>query len=383
MVILDHSLAQQIVDRTMSIIGHNVNVMNSAGIIIGSGDPKRVGQVHDGAVLALNHGDSLELNEQQCLTLQGVKPGINMLLKLHGDVVGIVGVTGEPEKIRDFAKLVKMTAELTIEQAALVEKFQWDRRHREEFILAWINGKLTDEELKDWAMRLSIDVTQPRVATVIEVSTPSASKSMKSVRNIVELLEYPERNNLVAIVSVNEIVVLKPCHSAKQWDSQIESERIDKLMSRLSDHDSHTFHIALGQLFNEPKDVALSYQSAKQVLAIGKQFYPEKRKYLFDELRLPVLLAPLAPLADIWQGEQIIDGVKRLKEKDKSGQLLKTLDALFECNGNVTECSKMLFIHRNTLRYRLEKITEITGLPTTNFVGLAELYIATRLSKMS
>ncbi|OQU12608.1 sugar diacid recognition domain-containing protein, partial [Vibrio parahaemolyticus] len=132
MVILDHSLAQQIVDRTMSIIGHNVNVMNSAGIIIGSGDPKRVGQVHDGAVLALNHGDSLELNEQQCLTLQGVKPGINMLLKLHGDVVGIVGVTGEPEKIRDFAKLVKMTAELTIEQAALVEKFQWDRRHREE-----------------------------------------------------------------------------------------------------------------------------------------------------------------------------------------------------------------------------------------------------------
>ncbi|HCG8573554.1 TPA: sugar diacid recognition domain-containing protein [Vibrio parahaemolyticus] len=380
MVILDHSLAQQIVDRTMSIIGHNVNVMNSAGIIIGSGDPKRVGQVHDGAVLALNHGDSLELNEQQCLTLQGVKPGINMLLKLHGDVVGIVGVTGEPEKIRDFAKLVKMTAELTIEQAALVEKFQWDRRHREEFILAWINGKLTDEELKDWAMRLSIDVTQPRVATVIEVSTPSASKSMKSVRNIVELLEYPERNNLVAIVSVNEIVVLKPCHSAKQWDSQIESERIDKLMSRLSDHDSHTFYIALGQLFNEPKDVALSYQSAKQVLAIGKQFYPEKRKYLFDELRLPVLLAPLA---DIWQGEQIIDGVKRLKEKDKSGQLLKTLDALFECNGNVTECSKMLFIHRNTLRYRLEKITEITGLPTTNFVGLAELYIATRLSKMA
>jgi carbohydrate diacid regulator len=380
MVILDHVLAQQIVDRTMSIIGHNVNVMNSAGIIIGSGDPKRLGQVHDGAVLALSHGDSLELNEQQCLTLQGVKPGINMVLKLHGEVVGTVGVTGEPDKIRDFAKLVKMTAELTIEQAALVEKFQWDRRHREEFILSWIKGGLTDAELKDWAMRLSIDITQPRVATVIEVSTPSASKSMKSVRNIVELLEYPERNNLVAIVSVNEIVVLKPCYCAKQWNSQIESERIDKLMSRLSEHDFHTFHIALGQLFVESKDVPLSYQSAKQVMAVGKQFAPEKRKYLFDELRLPVLLAPLA---DIWQGEQIIDRVKLLREKDKSGQLLKTLDALFECNGNVKECSNSLFIHRNTLRYRLEKITEITGLSTTDFVGLAELYIATRLSKMA
>ncbi len=273
-----------------------------------------------------------------------------------------------------------MTAELTIEQAALVEKFQWDRRHREEFILSWIKGSLTDEELKDWAMRLSIDITQPRVATVIEVSTSSASKSMKSVRNIVELLEYPERNNLVAIVSVNEIVVLKPCQSIKQWNSQIESERIDKLMSRLSDHDSHTFHIALGQVFSEPKDVALSYQSAKQVLAVGKQFYPERRKYLFDDLRLPVLLAPLA---DIWQGEQIIDSVNLLKGKDKSGQLLKTLDVLFECDGNVKECANAMFIHRNTLRYRLDKITEITGLSTTDFVGLAELYIATRLSKMT
>ncbi|AXT73362.1 sugar diacid recognition domain-containing protein [Vibrio sp. dhg] len=380
MVILDHVLAQEIVDRTMSIIGHNVNVMNSSGIIIGSGDAKRIGQVHDGAVLAISHGESLELTQQQCSTLQGVKPGINMLLKLHGEVVGTVGVTGEPDTIRDFASLVKMTAELTIEQAALVEKFQWDRRHREEFILSWIKGSLTDEELKDWAMRLSIDITQPRVATVIEVSTSSASKSMKSVRNIVELLEYPERNNLVAIVSVNEIVVLKPYQSIKQWNSQIESERIDKLMSRLSDHDSHTFHIALGQVFSEPKDVALSYQSAKQVLAVGKQFYPERRKYLFNDLRLPVLLAPLA---DIWQGEQIIDSVNLLKGKDKSGQLLKTLDVLFECDGNVKECANAMFIHRNTLRYRLDKITEITGLSTTDFVGLAELYIATRLSKMT
>ncbi|UYI48841.1 helix-turn-helix domain-containing protein [Vibrio natriegens] len=379
MVILDHVLAQEIVDRTMSIIGHNVNVMNSAGIIIGSGEANRIGQVHDGAVLAISHGESLELTEQQCSTLQGVKPGINMLLKLHGEVVGTVGVTGEPDTIRDFASLVKMTAELTIEQAALVEKFQWDRRHREEFILSWIKGSLTDEELKDWAMRLSIDITQPRVATVIEVSTSSASKSMKSVRNIVELLEYPERNNLVAIVSVNEIVVLKPCKSIQQWNSQVESERIDKLISRLSDHDSHTFHIALGQVFSEPKDVALSYQSAKQVLAVGKQFYPEQRKYLFDDLRLPVLLAPLA---DIWQGEQIIDSVNLLNGKDKSGQLLKTLDVLFECDGNVKECANAMFIHRNTLRYRLDKITEITGLSTTDFVGLAELYIATRLSKI-
>lgn len=78
---LDANLAQQIVDRTMSIIGYNINVMNHAGIIIGSGDRDRLGHVHDGAILALKHGDSIELNSHSCQSLKGVKPGINMLLK--------------------------------------------------------------------------------------------------------------------------------------------------------------------------------------------------------------------------------------------------------------------------------------------------------------
>ncbi|WDG11015.1 sugar diacid recognition domain-containing protein [Vibrio campbellii] len=376
MVILDHTLAQQIVDRTMSIIGHNINVMNAAGTIIGSGDAERIGQKHDGAVLALNHGDSLELDKQSCQSLQGVKPGINMLLHFKGEVVGVVGVTGNPEHIRAFAQLVKMTAELTIEQASLVEQLQWDRRHQEEFVSAWLNQQLGDSELHDWAQRLSIDLATPRVAVVIELKAESAPVSLNSVRNLVDVLYRSEDKPLVAIMSMNEIVVLKPLHSSSNSDQSV----LESIQRRLRANQIDDVRFAIGQRFDGAQQLPLSYLSAKQVLTVGRSSNPEQTMLSFSEYRLPVLLAPLA---DSWQGEQLAQAMATLVSADKSGQLVKTLEAYFQANGNANDCAKALYIHRNTLRYRLDRISEVTGISTQDFTGLTELYIASQLRKLN
>ncbi|PQJ47234.1 CdaR family transcriptional regulator [Vibrio campbellii] len=376
MVILDHTLAQQIVDRTMSIIGHNINVMNAAGSIIGSGDAERIGQKHDGAVLALNHGDSLELDEQSCQSLQGVKPGINMLLHFKGEVVGVVGVTGNPEHIRAFAQLVKMTAELTIEQASLVEQLQWDRRHQEEFVSAWLNQQLSDSELHDWAQRLSIDLATPRVAVVIELKAESAPVSLNSVRGLLDVLYRSDDKSLVAIMSMNEIVVLKPLRSSSNSDQSV----LESIQRRLTANQIDDVRLAIGQRFDSALQLPLSYQSAKQVLAVGRRSHPEQTMLGFSEYRLPVLLAPLA---DSWQGEQLAEAMATLVSADKSGQLVKTLEAYFQANGNANDCANALYIHRNTLRYRLDKISEVTGISTQDFTGLTELYIASQLRKLN
>ncbi|MFV8450717.1 sugar diacid recognition domain-containing protein [Vibrio campbellii] len=376
MVILDHTLAQQIVDRTMSIIGHNINVMNAAGTIIGSGDAERIGQKHDGAVLALNHGDSLELDEQSCQSLQGVKPGINMLLHFKGGVVGVVGVTGNPEHIRAFAQLVKMTAELTIEQASLVEQLQWDRRHQEEFVSAWLNQQLSYSELHDWAQRLSIDLATSRVAVVIELKAENAPVSLNSVRGLVDVLYRSEDKSLVAIMSMNEIVVLKPLRSSSNSDQSV----LESIQRRLTANQIDDVRLAIGQRFDGAALLPLSYQSAKQVLAVGRRSHPEQTMLGFSEYRLPVLLAPLA---DSWQGEQLAQAMATLVSADKSGQLIKTLEAYFQSNGNANDCAKALYIHRNTLRYRLDRISEVTGISTQDFTGLTELYIASQLRKLN
>jgi len=376
---LDHQLAQQIVNRTMDIIGNNINVMNHAGTIIASGDTKRLGKLHDGALLAIKHGDTVEVSLSDASSLKGVKPGINLLLMAEGEIIGVVGITGDPDTIRNYAALVKMTAEMIVEQARLIEQLQWDRRHKEEFITAWTNNKLSIVELQNWASRLSIDIAKPRIAAVIRFDHSNSSINHNTIRQVVELLDYPELDNLVTVLSLTEVVVLKPHIDGDRQDfSQKENQRINQLSDRLEQNGIYDVHIALGQYFPGAENIPLSFQSALQVMAYGQQHLPNKKKFLFDEVRLPVLLSPLG---DVWQGRQLCEPYSRLIEQDKSGQLTKTLHALFEHQGNLKKCADSLFIHRNTLRYRLDKIEKITTISPHQFSGLVELYIASQISK--
>ncbi len=364
---LENQLAQTIVERTMSIISNNINVMNSAGVIIGSGEPERIGKVHDGAILALKHGDTIEVTRQACSTLKGAKPGINLVMRSGREVIGVIGITGEPDAIRDYALLVKMTAEMIVEQATLLDQMLWDRRHREEFIVSWLNGTQPEEYFEKWASRLGIDINSPRVAVLIEFDTAEMNQS---VRQVVRLLEYPKRDNLVAVMSISEIVVLKPVKLKNGfWDNCVEKQKIEHLLTHLEKYDISNLRIALGHYF---KDVRSSYQSAKQVMQLGRVRLPEVKTCFYDDYRMSVLLSPLLKS---WHGSQICQAINCLLDVDKNGQLLKTLEALFTHNGSATECAKALFIHRNTLRYRLDKIGDITGLSPYNFSQLSELYI--------
>lgn len=373
MFVLDHQLAQQIVERTMSIIGNNINVMSQSGVIIGSGSKERIGEAHDGALLALKHGHTVELTQETCKTLKGVKPGINLVLRSAEDIIGVVGITGDPEHIRNYANLVKMTAEMIVEQASLIEQLQWDRRYREEFITAWISGQQPINELADWARRLDLDIRDPRVAVVIRLCDAGAPLSMSGIRQVVELLEHPKRDNLVAVISMQEIVVLKPAtFKDGDWDSGQESERIDALLTRLKHQVGIHVDIALGHYFPNPEQIHLSYQSARQTLHLGKKQKPHNHKFLYDDFRLPVLLSPLQAN---WQGEQICSPFQHLIDNDSNGQLFKTIEQLFNHHGELSKCAKALFIHRNTLRYRINKIKKVTGVDPEELDGLMQLYI--------
>ncbi len=83
----------------------------------------------------------------------------------------------------------------------------------------------------------------------------------------------------------------------------------------------------------------------------------------------------LAPVKNHWQQDQLLLPYRQLEKHDRSGQLRATLLALFEHNGNLKSCADSLSIHRNTLRYRLDKIETLTGLSTQHFSGLVELYL--------
>jgi carbohydrate diacid regulator len=111
-------------------------------------------------------------------------------------------------------------------------------------------------------------------------------------------------------------------------------------------------------------------------MSVGKQRMPEQRSYCYQDLVLPVLLDSLR---GGWQADELVRPLARLKSMDSNGLLRRTLSSWFSNNVQPTATSKALYIHRNTLEYRLNRISELTGLDLGNFDDRLLLYIALQL----
>ncbi|SKA45129.1 sugar diacid recognition domain-containing protein [Enterovibrio nigricans] len=373
---LNTMIARQIVERTMKIIGHSVNVMDEQGLIIGSGDLSRLHQKHEGALLALTKNRVVEIDDAASNLLMGVRPGINLPVMFNGVAIGVVGISGKPDTVRSFGELVKMTAELIVEQAAFISQMQWDKRHREELVLQLIReSELNAGQLVSIAQRLDLDLEQPRVATLFKlIPNKTDALSLEHLQKMVHMLEYPERDNLVGITSVsrNEIVVLKPIAIENgEWSRTTEEKKVRKLLKRIAEQKAFSVQIAYGGYFPTLKGLARSYQTASATLEAST---PSDTVIYYKDHTLPVLLSAMPE--DDWRTKQLLEPMLRLQGEDSRGTLLKTLTVYFDQNCDLVHTCEKLHIHRNTLRYRLQRINEITLFDINKLEDKTSLYLS-------
>lgn len=367
MMKLDKTIAQHIVSRAMKIIGKSVNVMDENGIIIASGDPTRLNQRHTGAILALRENRMIEIDS--LLAKQWnyeAQPGINLPICYLDRTFGVVGISGVPDEVRHYAELVKMTAELIVEQNVLLEQERWQRRYKEEFLLQLLKGQYDEQSLRQ-AEWFAVDSRQARVAIVIKLT----NGSMELLRELINHLELSPRKPLVAVTALDEIVILQ------EADDLIMQPGV--LLSRLipSSFNPQQLKMAIGCPVPDLREVALSYQTALSVLAYGCRIAAKKICYSYQEYKLPALLDGLTD----WQRIEITRPLQPLYAADEKRLLHKTLQRYFLSNCDLARTAEKLFIHPNTLRYRLNKIEQLTGLSFNKIDEKFILYLATMLNR--
>ncbi|KGY14404.1 XRE family transcriptional regulator [Vibrio tubiashii] len=374
---LNTLIARQIVERATKIIQFPVNVMDENGQIIGSSDPSRLHRTHEGALLAIHDNRIVEINKTVASTLVGVKEGINLPILHQESVIGVVGISGQPDEVRSYGELVKMAAELIVEQEALMAQIQWNKRHREELLLQLIQGStLNENQLLSIAERLDLNLSQPRVAATVKVIPKHGQPlTQDHLQKLVHLLEYPERDNIVGVVSVsmNEVVVLKPISLMKgTWSQEEERTRVKRLLKRVTKETDFSIQIAIGQYFPGVDGLSRSYETAKATMS---QVKDSKQSILFyQDHKLAVLVGGLKQ--DHWRRAQLTDPLHKLMLTDTKGALLKTLEVYFEQDCDLAQTCAVLHIHRNTLRYRLEKIEQFTSLKINDLDSKVQLYLA-------
>ena len=381
MLELSARLAQDIVSRTMRIIPFNVNVMDARGVILASGDAARVGELHDGALLALARRATVEVDAASAPRMHGARPGINLPLVVGGQMCGAVGLSGEPDAVRQFGELVRLTAEMILEQASLAGELQRDSRYRETFVLNLIRGDAGGRpELETWARRLGLDFGRVQAVFLLELRADAADaeRAISELQRLQLALLARQPALLSATTGPYDMVILDAFDPDAAPVDTAARRRHAALVALVRELCALPFTLTLGLAARGVEAAAVSWQSARTAARIGRRRDPARTAWSHYDLALPVLLSGLDAG---WQAAQLRQPVACLA-RDRSGATLRrTLDAWFAHNESAAATAAALHIHRNTLDYRLRRVEELTGLLLARAEDRLLLYVSALLSQ--
>jgi carbohydrate diacid regulator len=354
-IMLTKQLANQIVEQTMIRLHRNINVMDTNGMILASGDEERVEKIHEGALYVANTQKPLWITEKNKHKWPGSKPGINMPVYFQQRLVGIIGITGNPNVIKEVATLVELTTEMMIHQSLIVSQSSWKRKMKEMVFEELISLQPFHPVLFERLAKLDFSLQPPYFTVLVEVVSSSSL-----IHSAVEQLEYYFEKNAVLVghSQLNELFIL-----TSGIDEMNLKRKLEKLPSFLKN--SHPIRLGVGKSVQAIEDVHESFSSAKLALQYGN---PSKEINYFEEVEVFSLLKNRNSAETNRFSGRILKG---LNEKD-----CITLTEYFKCDQQLNICSNTLQIHRHTLSYRLRKIHDTTGYNPYSFQDGLILQIA-------
>jgi len=382
-LILTNVLAQQIVNSIIPIAQNNINIMDSQGIIIGSGQTQRLNTFHRGAQDAIEHNKTIEIYPNDLDQYSGSYPGLNMPIVLNGQVIGVVGITGHPDKVRDTARVVKMVTELILEQEMLLEEARSQHHFKENFaaILLSDNADASHAKLLKEAKLLKYNLMLPRVVVVINiqplldlafdtfgVNDLVAARTRENTMQLITKPPHMDQQDFAVFIE-DKLILLK--HFPAETTEAVCRDWGSNLSALLSLNAQKPVTIGLGSLAANYTGLGQSYQEAQFALANSQGKNALSTIYDFDILSSYLV-------EKINQNDEPCQPLEAIKTKlniglTKKYDMKNTVVSLLNNNLNLTSTAKSLYIHRNTLLFRLKKLTEETGLDPCRFINHAFL----------
>ncbi len=279
--------------------------------------------------------------------------GIHHLLKIYDDneLSYILVARGTSDDVYMVAKIC--VSQIQALMVAYKEKFD-----RNNFFQNLMLDNLLLVDIYNRAKKLRIEVTVPRVVFLIEAGLEKDSSAMDVLKG---MFTQQSGDYLTAVDESNIILI-------KQVDASCTNEDLLEIGSSIVDlvntEAMLKVKVAFGTVVSELKDVSKSYKEAKMALEVGKIFYDEKHVISYANLGIGRLIYQLPEnLCRIFIDEIFADGMAFSIDDET----LMTVNKFFENDLNVSRTAEQLYVHRNTLVYRIEKLEKATGLNVREF----------------
>ncbi len=279
--------------------------------------------------------------------------GKNHLLKIQdeGELVYILVANGTGEDVYMVAKI----AVVQIQALIVAYKERFDRNNYFQNLML---DNLLLVDIYNRAKKLHVEVEQKRVIFLIEARIERDN----SVMDVLKGMFSPQSGDYLTAIDEKNIILIKNVEEAHEYEDLIEIAK--SIVDIINTEAMTKVRVSFGTMVGELKDVSKSYKEAKMAMDVGRIFYAQKDVISYSTLGIGRLIYQLPENLCHMFIEEIFKDGENFKIDEET---LNTVNMFFDNNLNVSETSRQLFVHRNTLVYRLEKLEKSTGLDVRTF----------------
>ncbi len=320
---------------------------------------RELGIITDGAFVISSSEGCISGNDLECVlsftedntdtfTYNGFtyKPVVSM-----GRVSYIIFVKGDDALARNYADILQVNF-------ASVKQLYDDKYDKLNFIKNFLLDNVLPGDVLAKAAELHLPLDAKRVVYLIQTDKVSDF----SVIEIIESMFPNKQTDFIVSIDENDIALVKELGDDMTL-SQLQATAKD-ICHTINSEIMAKATIGIGTIVDNIKDIARSYKEARVALDVGKVFDDEKTILSYEDLGIGRLIYQLpTTLCELFLSEVF----KRGSINDLDPEIIYTIQKFFENNLNVSETSRQLYVHRNTLVYRLDKIQKITGLDLREF----------------
>lgn len=352
---MSNRLFQGIVHQMKDAIDRTIGVIDETSVVIACSELGKIGEVNE------------SVNSE---TLSSTAPFVvnGYTYRSFGSNAKYdyaVFVQGTDEYAQKYAQLLSVSF-------ASIKQYYDEKYDRSNFIKNVILDNILPGDIYLKARELHFNSEVSRVCLLIKI----VSKTDVSAYDIVQNL-FPDKSKDF-VININEVEIAL----VKEIKPDTESRDLEKLASSISDTLSSEFYthcvVGIGTTVTGIKDLARSFKEAQSALEVAKVFDTDRTIVSYDNLGIARLIYQLpTTLCEMFLKEVF----KRGSIESLGQETLFTIQRFFENNLNVSETSRKLFVHRNTLVYRLEKIKKLTGLDLREFEDAIVFKVALMVKK--
>lgn len=396
---LNEIIAENIVNKLSALLKKKITVANVRGDVMASSDLAETGKNYEQFRQASESKKEMETSGPA--TKLTLPEGVIIPVNYTDDVIGAVFVEDKPEAYNHYQEILTTTLELLIHQTVVEDHFPYKDKIKDNFVFGLLHRRLAveDSKVREEADLFDLNLNRDKVVVIINIENfwqtlfgdkLSASEDEKQT----SLSSYKKKifqafstffgrlsGCTVSYFGSDTFVVLTDELYSMDGREMVEMirQKPEEFQKVLRDHIGSEFSkilVAIGSFYRGKEGATLAYEEARRALNLGLSMGEARTMYHIDDLGM---IATLAGGNRKWQDNFVRRLLVKLLAED---YLLETVEVFFDKNMSLTQTSKELKIHRNTLLYRLDKIKKVTGLDPRKFNDAMELKVALILNKV-